>query len=90
MSGGVLHATKIKIRHVPGTGGPASFDLIGTVGAYRSPADFKVRGQPVNASDPGVHFTNGTAADLRNGAKVEIHGATVVDGVLMETEVAFQ
>jgi len=38
---GILKATKLKIRNVPGSGGPASFDLIGTVGAFRSPADFE-------------------------------------------------
>jgi len=87
---GVLRVTKLKIRHVPGAGGPASFDLIGTVGSFRSTADFRVRGQPVDASDPGVVFGNGTAANLGNGAKVEIHGTEVVNGVLKASQVVFQ
>jgi hypothetical protein len=49
-----------------------------------------VRGQPVNASSPGVVFTNGTASGLGNGVKVNIHGAEVVNGVLLATDVVFQ
>ncbi|MGJ7506015.1 DUF5666 domain-containing protein [Variovorax sp. GT1P44] len=90
VSGGVLKATKLKIRHAPGTGGPASFDLIGTVGAFRSASDFRVKGQPVDAGGPGVLFTNGTAANLGNGVKVHIHGSQVVDGVLTAQTVTFE
>jgi hypothetical protein len=90
MSNGVLQATKLKIRHVPGTGGPASFTLIGTVGNFSSPASFRVRGQPIDASGPGVVFVNGTAANLGNGARVNIQGAQVVNGVLIATRVSFE
>lgn len=90
VSGGVLRATQLKIRHVPGTGGPASFDLIGTVGAFRSPSDFRVKGQPVNAAGPDVLFVNGTAANLGNGVKVSIHGTQVVSGVLTAATVTFE
>jgi hypothetical protein len=77
MSNGVLQATKLKIRHVPGTGGPSSFTLIGTVGNFSSAASFRVRGQPVDASGAGVVFVNGTAANLGNGARVNVQGAQV-------------
>ena len=87
MSGGVLVAKKLRIRNVPGTGGPASFTLIGAIGAYRSPADFRVRGQPVDA-DAAV-FENGTKSDLRNGRKVTVVGDRVVDGVLIAQHVTF-
>jgi hypothetical protein len=90
MSNGVLQATKLKIRHVPGTGGPASFNLIGNVGNFSSPASFRVRGQPVDASGPGVVFVNGTAANLGNGARVNVQGAQVVNGVLIATRVSFE
>jgi hypothetical protein len=89
MSNGVLKATKLKIRHVPGTGGPGSFILIGTVGAFASPASFKVRGQPVDASGPGVEFVNGGQAGLGNGAKITVEGTQVLNGVLMATRVTF-
>ncbi|MDM0019475.1 DUF5666 domain-containing protein [Variovorax saccharolyticus] len=90
LAGGVLRATKLKIRHVPGTGGPASFDLIGAVGAFRSPADFRVKGQPVDASGADVQFVNGTAAKLGNGVRVSIHGTRVLNGVLMAASVRFE
>lgn len=89
MSGGVLVVKKLRIRNVPGTGGPASFTLIGAIGAYQSPASFRVRGQPVDASGPGVVFENGTVADLGNGQRVTIVGDQVVNGVLIAQHVTF-
>lgn len=89
MSGGVLTVKKLRIRNTPGTGGPASFTLIGAIGAYQSPADFRVRGQPVDASSSGVIFENGTVANLANGQRVAIVGDRVVDGVLIAQRVTF-
>ncbi len=90
MSNGVLKATRLRIRNVPGTGGPASFNLIGPVGAFNSPSDFRVKGQPVNAGGPGVVFANGTAANLGNGVKVNVQGTQVIDGVLIASAVSFE
>ncbi|MDM0015481.1 DUF5666 domain-containing protein [Variovorax sp. J22P168] len=90
MTNGILKASKLKLRHVPGTGGPASFDLIGTVGAFRSAADFRVKGQPIDASGAGVTYRNGTAANLGNGVKVHVHGSAVLNGVLTADLVEFQ
>jgi hypothetical protein len=89
MSGGVLMVKKLRIRHVPGTGGPASFTVIGAIGAYQSPASFRVRGQPVDASGGGVVFENGTVANLGNGQRVTIVGDQVIDGVLIAQRVTF-
>ncbi|MES2247865.1 MAG: DUF5666 domain-containing protein [Pseudomonadota bacterium] len=89
MSGGVLVVKKLRIRHVPGTGGPASFTLIGAIGGYQSAARFRVQGQPVNASGPGTTFENGTAANLANGQRVAVVGDRVVDGVLIAQRVTF-
>ncbi|MGK6307640.1 DUF5666 domain-containing protein [Variovorax sp. DT-64] len=89
MSGGILVATKLRIRHVPGTSGPASFKLIGPVAGYSSPASFRVRGQPVDASGPGVVFTNGTAANLAIGRMVTVSGSQIVNGVLVAQQVNF-
>ncbi len=89
MSGGVLVVKKLRIRHVPGTGGPASFTLIGAIGGYVSPANFRVQGQPVDASGPGTTFENGTAANLANGQRVTVVGDRVVDGVLIAQRVTF-
>ena len=89
MSGGVLVVKKLRIRHVPGTGGPASFTLIGAIGNYLSPASFRVQGQPVDASGPGTVFENGTAANLADGQRVTVVGDRVVDGVLIAQRVTF-
>lgn len=85
----VVRATKIKIRHIPGTGGTSSFTLIGTVGAFAGPASFRVRGQPINASRPGIVFVNGSASGLNNGAKVTVAGSQVLNGVLLADTVTF-
>jgi len=89
MSGGVLVVKKLRIRNIPGTGGPASFTLIGAIGTYLSSADFRVQGRPVNAGAPGVVFENGTAADLANGRRVTVVGDRVVNGVLIAQRVTF-
>jgi len=89
LSGGVLRVKKLRIRNVPGTGGPASFTLIGAIGAYQSPASFRVRGQKVDASVAGVVFENGTVANLGNGQRVTVSGDRVVDGVLIAQRVTF-
>jgi hypothetical protein len=90
MTGGVLVATKLRIRHVPGTSGPASFKLIGPVADYSSPSSFRVRGQLVDASGPGVVFTNGTAAKLAIGTMVTVSGSQIVNGVLIAQQVSFE
>lgn len=90
MSGGVLVAARLKIKYVPGTGGPASFSLAGAVGQYVSDANFRVQGNPVDAGGSGVVFVNGTRSDLRNGARVLVKGSQVADGVLVAEEVTFQ
>jgi hypothetical protein len=86
---GVLVATQLKIRHIPGGGVLPSFTLIGTIGNYVSPASFRVQGQLVDASAPGVVFVNGTQANLGNGVKVTVSGAQVVDGRLVASQVTF-
>ncbi|GER12465.1 DUF5666 domain-containing protein [Variovorax boronicumulans] len=89
LSGQVLVVKKLRIRHVPGTGGPVSFTVIGAIGGYVSAADFTVRGQRVDASGSGTIFENGTAADLGNGKRVTVVGDRVVDGVLIAQRVSF-
>lgn len=87
MTGGVLVVKKLRIRYVPGTGGPASFTVIGPISAYQPPASFRVKGQPVDASGSG--FENGTVADLGNGKSVTIVGDRIVNGVLIAQRVTF-
>ncbi|QFZ87156.1 hypothetical protein GFK26_32455 [Variovorax paradoxus] len=89
LSGQVLVAKKLRIRYVPGTGGPVSFTVIGPIANYVSAADFIVRGQRVDASGSGTIFDNGTAADLGNTRRVTVVGDRVVDGVLIAQRVSF-
>ena len=89
VTNGVLKATTVKIRHLPGGGRLTPFTLIGTVGAFHSAADFKVNGTTVNASSPGVVFSGGSAADLKNGVKVTVTGLSVTQGVLAATQIQF-
>lgn len=89
MVDGVLVASRITLQHLPGTGGPVSYSLSGPVAAYQSVASFTVQGQRVDASSPGVTFSGGTAADLRNGRQVSVQGSQVLDGVLIASQVVF-
>ncbi|WP_019656946.1 DUF5666 domain-containing protein [Variovorax atrisoli] len=89
LSGQVLVAKKLRVRYVPGTGGPASFTVVGAIGNYQSASDFIVRGQRVNAGGSATMFVNGTATDLGNGKRVTVVGDRVVDGVLIAQSVTF-
>jgi hypothetical protein len=89
MTNGVLVVKKLRIRYIPGTGGPVAFTVIGAIGNYLSPSSFVVKGQLVNASGPATVFENGSAADLANGRRVTVVGNTVVDGVLTAQTVTF-
>lgn len=90
MNGAVFKATKLRIKHVPGTGGPASYSVIGAIGAFVSPSSFKVQGQPIHAGGSGVVFVNGTASNLKNGQRVTVVGSQIADGVLIATKVTFE
>jgi hypothetical protein len=60
------------------------------VADYSSSASFRVRGQLVDASGPGVVFTNGTAANLAIGTMVTVSGSQIVNGVLIAQQVSFE
>ena len=69
------------------TAAPTSIELHGTVANFVSSSSFTVRGVVVDAST--ATFTGGTAAQLANGAFVEIHG-TVVNNAVKASSVAIQ
>lgn len=83
---GVLVASKLKIRHIPGGGALPSFNLIGPITNFNSLADLTVKGQRVDA---GAATIVGTG-QLANGVKVSVQGSQVVGGVLLATQLAFQ
>ena len=62
---------------------------IGSIGNYVSPANFRVRGQLVDASGAGVVFVNGTQANLANSVNVTVVGTRVVNGALIADQVSF-
>ncbi|SEA21079.1 DUF5666 domain-containing protein [Variovorax sp. YR216] len=83
---GVLVATKLKIRHIPGGGALPSFSLIGPITNFNSLADMTVKGQRVDASAATIVGTG----QLANGVKVSVQGSQVVGGVLLATQLSFQ
>ena len=99
--GGVLAVTTLKIRKGssasvtpaprPPTSTPdeddRSYTARGPVGAYRSPSDFKVQGQDIDATN--AVFVGGAAAELRSGRKVLVTGSSVRDDVLIAQRVEF-
>ena len=90
MTNGVLLVKKLRIRYIPGTGGPVAFTVIGAIGNYLSPSSFMVQGQRVDASGlANDDFENGSPADLANGRRVTVVGNAVVDGVLTAQTVTF-
>jgi hypothetical protein len=86
---GVLVASQLKIKHIPGAGALPSYTLIGSIGNYVSPASFRVRGQLVDASRSGVVFVNGTQANLANSVNVTVVGTQVLNGILVADQVSF-
>jgi hypothetical protein len=86
---GSLVATKVRIKKTPGGVSSASFTAMGTVGAFKSLAEFKVKGQAIDASGAGIQYVNGVAGQLGNGVKVTIVGGRIVSDVLIATQVIF-
>lgn len=66
---------------------PTTVEVHGVVGSYVSPSSFTVRGVAIDASK--AKFAGGSAAQLSNGAFVEIHGA-VVENIVQATAVEIQ
>ncbi|MEJ1165018.1 DUF5666 domain-containing protein [Variovorax sp. CCNWLW186] len=89
MTNGVLVVKKLRIRNVPGVGGPVDFTLIGAIGGYQSPSNFRVQGRQVDAGRPGTAFEGGTIVQLANGRRVTVVGDTVENGVLIAKRVTF-
>ena len=89
LSNGVLQVSTLKIRLVLGTGGQPSFSLTGQISTFNSIADFRIKGQPIDASGQ-VDFPNGSAANLGAQVKVTVEGSRVANGVLIADRIVFQ
>ena len=82
---GILVASSVQIRQVPGTPGHARYTATGPIVQFVSASSFKVQGQAINAS--GV--SAGIQAQLANKVKVQVVGSSVVNGVLIADSVTF-
>jgi len=81
VTGGVFVASTVEFKSAP----PATtLEVEGAITDFVAVANFKVAGQPVDASTATI--TGGTVADLGNGRKVAVAG-TVTGGVLRATKV---
>ena len=89
LRGSVLVASRLKLRHGPSAPPDSPFSVSGPIGAFGSLADWRVQQQDVDASSPDIVYVNGSAADLRNGRKVQVTGSRVVDDVLLAERVEF-
>ena len=84
---GLMTADRIQLRDRISLPDVSSVELEGYVAAYVSIANFTVDGRRVDAS--AALFRNGTAADLKNGAKVEVEG-TMSGAVLLASKLIFR
>lgn len=84
LAGNVLNATKVSLRSASSD---ASAELEGPITDFLSPANFKVRGQLVDATRATI--ANGTASALANGRVVQVKG-NVSGGILVAARVEFK
>ena len=84
---GLMTADRIQLRDRISYPDASAVELEGHVSGFVSVADFLVDAQRVDAS--AAVFRNGTAADLKDGAKVEVEG-TMSGAVLRASKVIFR
>lgn len=86
--GGVVKATEVKIESDDEEGG-SGYELEGSITAIDTTArTFVLRSVIVSYGDGGVVFKDGTAADLKVGARVKVKGALSSDGTqVVATEI---
>lgn len=91
LSGGVVHADNIEIKSTPVAVTPPNvgveFEATGAVSGFVSLSSFQLSGSTIDAST--ASFERGTAADLKDGVLVEVHG-TKLNGVVKATRVRFE
>lgn len=102
LSGGVVRATTIEIKSVPVVVAPpppappappappsagSEFEATAAVTGFVSVANFMVAGTKVDAS--AATFEKGTAANLKNGVKVQVKGVLTA-GVVKASRVRFE
>ncbi len=81
---GKLTATRVKVKKIEDS---AKSELEGVITKFTSATDFEVNGQKVT-TDANTRFEHGTAADLKEGARVEAKG-TAANGILTASKIEF-
>jgi hypothetical protein len=90
LHGGVLQAQKIEFKPSGGAGKQEEVELKGSVGSLNAAQkSFVLRGNKV-VFDTNTVFVEGVAADLVNGAKVEVEGVLDDNGTqVLATRISF-
>jgi len=89
---GELLATKVEFlgnKDMRPDGANGEVEIEGLVTRFVSATDFDVAGKPVTTNGSTV-FRNGTSADLKADARVEVEGALDANNVLVATKVEFK
>lgn len=86
---GVLVASRLKLRHAASAPPDVPFSASGPINGLRTPGDFRVQDQRIDAGSPGVVYVNGSATDLVNGRRVQVKGSRVADDVLLAERIEF-
>ncbi len=95
-SSGVLEASSIKIRHIPGGGALTTYyDLHGTIENYVSGSNImRVRGssgvQQVDVSAALANSSVSGTGELKEGQKVRVQGTKIIKGVLQVTDLTYE
>lgn len=91
VQGTVVKASSIRIRTQPAADAPSADGQLqhvyGAVYGFVSPAEFKLNGMPVDASQ--ARYRRGDADALANDRHIEVHGV-IRNGVLIASEVEFK
>ncbi len=82
---GKLTATKVKAKKAEDS---SRNEVEGIITVFTSAIDFEVNGQKVT-TNANTRYDDGNAADLKQGARVEVKGP-VVDGVLTASKIEFK
>lgn len=78
-----------RVTFISGAAGEAViYSSQGSIGAFQSATDYRVRGVRV-ANAPSVVYINGSAADLNNGNTVRVEGLSFQSGILQVNTVTF-
>lgn len=85
VANGVLVLDKLRLRG-GAEGAPISYSVSGKISQFESLARFKVHGQWIDASGPGLVVSGGTAAQVARGRTVKVTGGKMAgDALIAET-----